>query len=109
MTGRIDAAIVSDYRTQLREPSRPPSRGGNTRALHAHFLIIAGNAYSFFALGSRRWVFKSDLVSFDFDVVNGYNNIRRASIRVVDKTGRPVVRGIREWKPVLRTAIARPR
>lgn len=43
----------SDYRTYLKEPSRPPSRGGNTSALHAHVLVISGTEYSFLALGSR--------------------------------------------------------
>ena len=103
----IQNATVDTYRTTLREPYRPPSRGGNTRALHAHYLTIDGETYSFLALGSRRWVFNGDRVSFEYDVNGPYRNIDRQTIQTIDAKGRPVVRGDRGFKPTLRTAVAR--
>ena len=106
-TGSIRNATIDSYYTGLREPHRPPSRGGNTRALHAHYLVVAGETYSFLALGSRRWVFKRDRVSFDFEVKGAYKNIDAGTIRTVDGKGRVVVRGYRGFKPKLRTAQTR--
>lgn len=105
---RIENAQVDDYRTDLREPYRPPSRGGNTTALHAHYLRIDGVDYSFLALGSRRWVFKRDTVSFDYEVKGPYRNIKKESVRTLDARGREVVRGNRGSRQRLRTASSRP-
>jgi hypothetical protein len=91
----------------LQENSRPPSKGGNTNALHAHILTIEGKSYSFLALGSQRWVFKTDTVSFEYEIKNGYNNIVKETLATLDKTGRSVVRGNRGYKTQLRTALAR--
>jgi hypothetical protein len=97
-------ARIDDYRAVLREPSRPPSRGGNTTALHAHYLRIGDDTYSFLACGSRRWVYKTDRVSFAFTIKSGYRNIVRETLRTIDAKGNVVVRGDRRHKPVLRTA-----
>jgi hypothetical protein len=104
---RVDNATVEDYRTDLREEYRPPSRGGNTSALHAHYLTIAGVGYSFLALGSCRWVYKGDTVSFEYELKGQYRNIKRDTIRTLDSKGCEVVRGNRGFKPKLRTAPAR--
>lgn len=106
--GRIELQPVEAYTTWLVEPSRPPSKGGNTRALHRHRLTIGGEYYSFLALGSRKWVFATDRVSFDYvTTAEGYRNIQSWTLRAFDKNGKAVSRGIRGGKPKLRTAVAR--
>jgi len=98
---------IEAYRTYLKEPYRPPSKGGNTRALHSHVLVIDGQNYSFLALGSQRWVFKSDTVSFTFEASNGYNNIATETLTTLAPNGQSIVRGNREYKAKLRTAVSR--
>lgn len=90
------------------EPRRPPSRGGNTRAWHVHFLEIGGATYSFKALGTKKWVFKHDTVSFEWewDDTQRYRNVVRETVRVLDRNSKSVVRGLRGSKPY-RTAQAR--
>lgn len=106
--GRTENAPHQSYATFLNEPSRPPSRGGNTRAWHSHVLTIDGERYSFFALGARKWVYATDTISFDWhwDATRKYRNILVETINVWDKNGKPVVRGLRGSKP-RRTAEAR--
>lgn len=91
----------------LREPSRPPSRGGNTGALHSHVLRVDGEDYSFLARGSQQWVHKSDTVSFDYVIQGRYRNILPATLMAIDRHGRRVARGNRTVKPQLRTVAAR--
>jgi len=99
---------VEKYSTMLKEKYRPPSRGGNTRALHLHILTIASQTYSFFALGSQRWVYASDTVSFDYEIKDGkYRNIIKETIRAQNKEGHPIIRGNRSFKKTLRTANTR--
>lgn len=108
-SGRVDGAMVDGYTTLLVEPSRPPSRGGNTSAMHSHRLTIAGVAYSFLARGAKKWVFKGDSVSFDWhwDASRCYRNIQPATLVTQDRSGSEIVRGDRRSKPKLRTAISR--
>lgn len=97
-----------EYNTYLFEKSRPPSRGGNTGALHTHFIKIGGETYSFFAVGAKKWAFKGDQIRFSFVIKDGkYRNADRESIEVRDKGGNPVVRGDRSHKSKLRTADTR--
>lgn len=105
----VDWTAIDDYRTSLREPSRPPSKGGNTAALHGHSIKIGDFWYSFLALGAQKWVFASDTVAFDWawDASGKYRNIIKESILTSDKNGMPVVRGNRGSKPTLRTAQTR--
>ena len=107
MSNRIIDAQIDSYNMYLHEPSRPPSRGGDTRALHQHVIHIAGERYSFMALGSQRWVFKNDRVSFDYEFNGPYRNILKATLVTVDANGKSVVRGNRGFKRQLRTAPAR--
>lgn len=105
--GRIENARIEDYVTVLTEPYRPPSRGGNTTARHSHALIIGEKKYWFIALGSRRWVFKNDTVSFEYEEDGGYLKVIVDSLEVKDRHGKVVVRGLRGSKPKLRTAETR--
>lgn len=105
---RIELERCESYYTKLKEPYRPPSRGGNTRALHRHQLTISGEHYSFLARGSRKWVFASDRVSFTYTTTpEGYKNIIPETLRTFDKNGTAVIRGDRSKKPTLRTAATR--
>jgi len=105
----VQRTAITDYKATLREPSRPPSKGGNTGTLHRHDINVDGVWYSFLALDSQKWVFASDTVTFDWawDPSQKYRNILRETIRVWDKKGSPVVRGNRGSKPKLRTAQTR--
>lgn len=106
---RLERAQPTEYLTFLHEYSRPPSQGGNTSALHVHTMIIEGQKYSFFARGARQWVYKGDSVSFSFRITEkGYRNVLRGSVVTQDKAGRPVIRGDRRAKPVLRSTPAKP-
>jgi hypothetical protein len=107
MSERITDAQIDSYNAYLYEPSRPPSRGGDTRALHQHVIHIAGERYSFMALGARRWVFKTDRVSFDYEFNGPYRNILKKTLVTVDANGKSVVRGNRGFKPQLRTSLGR--
>ena len=107
MSKRITDVQIDSYNVYLHEPSRPPSRGGNTRALHQHVIHIAGERYSFMALGSQRWVFKNDRVFFDYELNGPYRNILKETLVTVDANGKSVVRGNRGFKRQLRTALAR--
>lgn len=104
---RVESKKITSYGLFLQEPSRPPSRGGNTGALHSHVLEIEGEKFSFLALGSQQWVFKSDVVSFDYKIENGYKNIIKESIITIDRYGKFVSRGNRGFKTRLRSAPAR--
>lgn len=98
--GSVENVRPSSYLAFLNEPHRPPSRGGNTGAQHAHVLVVDGQKYSFLALGARKWVYLSDTVSFTWkwDASRKYRNIDPSSVKVRDKTGADVVRGLRGAK-----------
>jgi hypothetical protein len=102
---RKENVSVSDYAAFLFEPGRPPSKGGNTTALHTHAFFVDGARYSFFARGSRMFVYKGDTVSFDYHVTDdGYHNVLPRSIVTRDAKGKTVIRGDRRHKAKLRTA-----
>lgn len=107
MSNEIKDAKIDDYFTVLKEKSRPPSRGGNTKARHAHYIKIEGKIYSFLAFGSKQWVYKSDRVSFEFEMKGEYRNVLPESIRTTDKDGNVVIRGLRGFSKELRTANTR--
>lgn len=104
---KVENAKIESYQKFLQEKSRPPSKGGNTKALHSHVLYIDGDKYSFLALGSQQWVFKTDLVSFEYEVKGQYKNIIKDTIITIDKAGNELLRGNRGFKKQLRTADAR--
>lgn len=105
--GKIENKHFEKYGLFLVEKHRPPSRGGNTSALHSHVLTIDGERYSFLGLGSQQWVYKSDVVSFEYEIKGGYKNIMVETLVVTSKFGETVVRGNRGFKPALRTADSR--
>lgn len=104
---KIEGKRITSYGKFLVENSRPPSKGGNTNALHSHILEIDGEKYCFLGLGSQQWVFKSDVVSFEYELRDGYRNIVKETIATCDRHGKLVVRGNRGFKNKLRTAVTR--
>jgi|ERR1043165_3752101 hypothetical protein len=105
MSGRVENAIVAEYGAFLIEQYRPPSRGGNTSAMHQHSLLIDGQRYTFLARGAKKWVYKADRVTFDWRLAKDkYRNIDVATLKTTDKNGVPVVRGDRRSKQTWRTA-----
>lgn len=105
--GQVVNKKVDNYSVFLRENYRPPSRGGNTRALHSHVLSIDNEKYSFLGLGSQQWVHKTDTVSFDFEVKDGHKNVIKETLITIDSAGNQIMRGNRGFKRQLRTADAR--
>lgn len=106
---RIERSGFNAYNTYLAEPSRPPSQGGNTKALHRHVIIIGGDKYSFFAPWSGKFAHKGELISFDWDwdKTGTFRNIDKLSFEAFTKDGDHEIRGDRSDK-VRRTAGARP-
>ncbi|MGD8163073.1 hypothetical protein [Pantoea sp. FN0307] len=82
---RAESQKITSYGMFLKEPPRPPSRGGNTGALHSHLLEIEGEKFSFLALGSQKWIFKSDIVFFEYKIENEYKNIIKDTIVIIDR------------------------
>jgi hypothetical protein len=97
---------ITEYTTFLNEPYRPPSKGGNTKAWHRHALTIEGVKYSFLAQGAKKWIYKTDRVSFQWqlDKSGKYRNILYWTIATIDKDGKPVKRGLRDRSKPRRTA-----
>lgn len=63
----VERTAIEDYTFKLVEFSRPPSKGGNTRAQHRHAIKVRGVWYSWFALGAQKWAFVNDEVSFSWE------------------------------------------
>nr|DAZ31452.1 MAG TPA: hypothetical protein [Caudoviricetes sp.] len=98
---------ISSYEKILTEKSRPPSKGGNSKARHTHIITIDGERFSFIAFDSKQWIFKTDTVNFEYENNNGYKNIIPQSIVTTDKDGKRIVRGNRGYTKKLRTADTR--
>ena len=94
---RIEQVQVEQYGVYLKDKSRPPSRGGNSRAWHQHVLTIGGERYSFLAPWSGKLVYKGETVSFDWewDESSTYRNVDRASVVAWSKADEQVRRGER--------------
>lgn len=105
---RLENVQISDYKTFLVEYSRPPSKGGNTSAMHAHTIWVEDRKFSFWARGARKFIFKSDQASFEYyETEDGYLNILPKTIVCKDANGKVVHRGDRRSKPKLRSAPTR--
>lgn len=98
---RVEQAEVEHYGVYLKDKSRPPSRGGNSRAWHQHVLTIDGERYSFLAAWSGKFLYKGETVSFDWDWDEGkrYRNVDASSVVALKANGEEIVRGDRGSKP----------
>lgn len=95
----IKPVISDDYKTVLLEPHRPPSRGGNSRAVHSHQIVIEGVKYYFTAVGTKHWVFSTDSVEFAWYYnKNGLRIILKGTIMTIDKKGEHKDRGDKSVK-----------
>ncbi|MCM5689771.1 hypothetical protein M8037_13325 [Sinorhizobium meliloti] len=106
---RIEKAEVEHYGVYLKDKSRPPSRGGNKRAWHQHVLTIGGEPYSFLAAWSGKFVFKGEIVSFNWEWndTQKYRNVNVLTVVAFDSKGNERRRGERGTK-LWRTADTRP-
>jgi hypothetical protein len=97
---RVENSKIDDYAAYLKDKYRPPSRGGNTQAWHQHVIKIGKDTYSWLGLGTKKWIFAGDTVSFtwSFDKSGKYRNVDPDSIEVHDKDGNEVIRGERGSK-----------
>src|ERR1043165_9507749 len=97
---RVERAEVEHYGVYLKGKSRPPSRGGNSRAWHQHVLMIGGKRYSFLATWSGKFVYKGETVSFDWDWDKDqrYRNVDVASVVAWKPNGEQFWRGERSSK-----------
>lgn len=97
----LPRSSLEKYGIYLKDKSRPPSKGGNTKAWHQHVISVAGVTYSFLALGAKKWAFSSDQITFrwSWGSTERYRNIDSETLEVWDKAGNPVIRGIRGFKP----------
>lgn len=87
----IDNKKIESYELYLKERSKS-SKVKKSQARHSHVIMIDGAKYSFIARGNKQRVFKTDTVSFDFQVKNGHNNIDKSSIVTHDENGEIVQR-----------------
>jgi hypothetical protein len=105
---RLENVRISDYKTFLVEFSRPPSKGGNTSAMHAHTVWVDDRKFSFWARGACKFIFKDDKANFEyFETEDGYLNILPHTIVCRDAKGKTVRRGDRRSKTKLRSAPTR--
>lgn len=106
---RIEQGEVQDYNVYLKDKSRPPSRGGNSRAWHQHVLKIDGETYSFLAPWSGKFVYKGETASFDWkwDATQTYRNVDVLTVVASARDGTEKRRGDRGQK-TWRTANTRP-
>lgn len=97
---RVERAEFESYGVHLKDKSRPPSRGGNTRAWHQHIITISGERYSFLATWSGKFVYKGETVSFDWewDESGKYRNVDVTTVVAVSKASVEIIRGDRGTK-----------
>lgn len=96
-----------DYSAGHVEKYRPPSKGGNTSAIHAHRIEIEGEGYYFMARGSRQWVYKGGRGRFAWYTKDNRCIILRGTLQIWDKDSNPVTRGDHRAKRKQRTAETR--
>lgn len=102
----VSGAQIAEYKAYLNEHHRSKSKKGNSKAEHRHSFSIEGVTYSFFAPGWVQWAHVSDRISFNwkYDKTGKWRNIVRDTIKVIDKDGKPVTRGSRDFTKPKRTA-----
>jgi hypothetical protein len=88
---KIENKKIESYDLYLKERSKS-SKVKKNQARHTHVILIEGAKYSFIARGNKQRVYKTDIVSFDFQVKNGHNNIDKSTIVTLDENGKIVQR-----------------
>lgn len=68
-------------------------------AWHWHTVTVAGQEYSFEAVGHEQWMHKGDSGRFAWREVGGKRRILEGTLRTVSKGGEALVRGNRASKP----------
>ena len=88
---KIENKKIESYDLYLKERSKS-SKIKKNQARHSHVLMIEGEKYSFIARGNKQRVYKTDSISFEFQVKNGHNNIDKSTIVTLDENGEIVQR-----------------
>ena len=88
---KIENKKIESYDLYSKERSKS-SKIKKNQARHSHVITIEGAKYSFIARGNKQRVFKTDSISFDFQVKNGHNNIDKSTIVTLDENGELVQR-----------------
>lgn len=88
---KIENQKIESYMLYLKERSKS-SKIKKNQARHSHVITIEGEKYSFIARGIKQRVYKTDSVSFEFQVKNGHNNIDKSTIITHDENGKLVQR-----------------
>ena len=88
---KIENKTIESYDLYLKERNKS-SKIKKNQARHSHVIMIEGQKYSFIARGKKQRVFKTDSVSFDYQVKNGHNNIDKNTIITLDDKGELVKR-----------------
>ncbi len=87
----IENKKIDGYDLYLKERNKS-SKVKKNQARHSHVITIEGEKYSFIARGNKQRVYKTDTISFEFQVKNGHNNIDKSTIVTLDENGEPVQR-----------------
>ncbi len=98
---------IDEYEVKLKEPYYRPNNGDKKMAIYHHIVTVKGVKYRFQAVGSQKWIYKRDTVSFEYFVSGDENHIMSDTIVTKDKDGYDVCRGKRVRKKQLRTAYSR--
>ena len=88
---KLENKKIESYDLYLKERNKL-SKVKKTQARHSHVIMIEGQKYSFIARGNKQRVFKTDSISFDFQVKNGHNNIDKSTIVTHNENGEIVQR-----------------
>ncbi len=88
---KIENKKIESYDLYLKERNKS-SKIKKSQARHSHVIMIEGEKYSFIARGNKQRVFKTDSISFDYQIKNGHNNIDKSTIVTLDQNGEIVQR-----------------
>lgn len=88
---KIENKKIESYDLYLKERNKS-SKIKKSQARHSHVIMIEGQKYSFIARGNKQRVYKTDSISFEFQVKNGHNNIDKSTIVTHDENGEIVQR-----------------
>ena len=88
---KIENKKIESYDLYLKERNKS-SKIKKSQARHSHVIMIEGQKYSFIARGNKQRVYKTDSISFEFQIKNGHNNIDKSTIVTHDENGEIVQR-----------------
>lgn len=97
---KIENKQIGGYFTTVSKNFVPKdgSEGTPDQLLHRHDVRIDGIRYSFFALGTDNWIWRTDNVSFEYyEDKKGRFMINKKTLKTTDNKGKDVERGNRKF------------